>query len=80
MAAIMGLGNNAVAFVPGPAGTAPAAGRANPATSSGQSPTTHVPAVIDGTPVRVVVLAGAAAAGLWALHLSGFRFNVAVSG
>jgi hypothetical protein len=34
---------------------------------------------IDGTPVRVVVLAFAAAAGLWALRLAGFRFNVGVS-
>jgi len=35
--------------------------------------------VIDGTPVRVVVLALAAAAGLTALKLAGFRFNVGVS-
>lgn len=34
---------------------------------------------IDGTPVRVVVLALAAAAGLTALKLAGFRFNVGVS-
>lgn len=36
-------------------------------------------AVIDGTPVRVVVLCLAAAAGLTALRLGGFRFNVGVS-
>jgi hypothetical protein len=36
-------------------------------------------AVIDGTPVRVVVLAFAAAAGLWALKIAGFRFNIGVS-
>lgn len=36
--------------------------------------------VIDGTPVRVVVLALAAAAGLWALKVAGLRFNVGVSG
>jgi hypothetical protein len=35
--------------------------------------------VIDGTPLRVVVLAFAAAAGLTALRLGGFRFNVGVS-
>lgn len=34
---------------------------------------------INGTPVRIVVLAFAAAAGLTALKLSGFRFNVGVS-
>lgn len=35
--------------------------------------------VIDGTPVRVVVLALAAAAGLTALKFAGFKFNVGVS-
>lgn len=35
--------------------------------------------VIDGTPVRIVVLALAAATGLTVLKLSGFRFNVGVS-
>lgn len=35
--------------------------------------------VIDGTPVRVVVLALSAAAGLTALRMAGFKFNVAVS-
>jgi hypothetical protein len=35
--------------------------------------------VIDGTPIRVVVLAVAAAAGLTALKWAGFRFNVGVS-
>jgi hypothetical protein len=35
--------------------------------------------VIDGTPLRVVVLAFAAAAGLTALRFGGFRFNVGVS-
>lgn len=34
--------------------------------------------VIDGTPVRVVMLALAAAAGLAALKWAGFRFNVGV--
>jgi len=35
--------------------------------------------VVDGTPVRVAVLALSAAAGLTALKWAGFRFNVAVS-
>lgn len=35
--------------------------------------------VIDGTPVRVVALAFAAAGGLFALKLAGIRFNVGVS-
>jgi hypothetical protein len=35
--------------------------------------------VIDGTPVRVVVLALAAAAALTALRFGGVRFNVGVS-
>lgn len=35
--------------------------------------------VIDGTPVRVVVLALAAAGGLFALKAAGLRFNVGVS-
>ena len=35
--------------------------------------------VIDGTPLRVVVVALAAAAGLTALKMGGFRFNVGVS-
>jgi hypothetical protein len=36
--------------------------------------------VIDGTPVRVVVLALSAALGLTAMRMAGFRFNVGVSG
>jgi len=35
--------------------------------------------VIDGTPVRVAMLALAAAAGIAALKWAGFRFNVGVS-
>jgi hypothetical protein len=35
--------------------------------------------VVDGTPVRVVVLALAAAAALTALRFGGIRFNVGVS-
>jgi hypothetical protein len=35
--------------------------------------------VVDGTPVRVVTLALAAAAALTALRWAGFRFNVGVS-
>lgn len=36
-------------------------------------------AVVDGTPVRVVVLSLAAAVGLIVLRSAGFRFNVGVS-
>lgn len=39
----------------------------------------NVVLTVDGTPVRVVVLALAAAAGLTALKWAGFRFNVGVS-
>lgn len=35
--------------------------------------------VIDGTPVRIVILALAAAAGLTALKWAGIRFNVGVT-
>jgi len=35
--------------------------------------------VIDGTPIRVVVLAIAAAAGLTALRMAGIKFNVGVT-
>lgn len=35
--------------------------------------------VVDGTPLRVVVICLAAAAGLTALRWGGFRFNVGVS-
>lgn len=35
--------------------------------------------VIDGTPIRVVVLAGAAALALVSLRWAGFKFNVGVS-
>jgi hypothetical protein len=37
-------------------------------------------AVVDGTPVRVVAISLAAALGLIALRMGGFRFNVGVSG
>jgi hypothetical protein len=35
--------------------------------------------IVDGTPIRVVVLALAAAAGLTALKMAGIRFNIGVS-
>lgn len=35
--------------------------------------------VVDGTPMRVVMLAGVAAASLWLLRKAGFKFNVGVS-
>jgi hypothetical protein len=62
-----------VAWVPGPAGGT--AGQ--PAGTPG--PTTATPTIIDGTPVRVVILALSAAAGLVALHAAGFRFSLGVS-
>lgn len=34
---------------------------------------------VDGTPIRVVILAFAAAAGLTALKMAGFKFNVGAS-
>lgn len=34
---------------------------------------------VNGTPVRIVTIAFAAAAGLWAIKLAGFKFNVGVS-
>jgi hypothetical protein len=61
----------------------------NPATADGSvsvgGPTTTATSsgtgtnIIDGTPVRVGVLAFAAAAGLWAFKMAGLRFNVGVS-
>lgn len=62
--------NSGVQFIPGPAGNGG---------SQMQPSTAGVAAVIDGTPVRVVVLALSAAAGLAALHAAGFRFNIGVS-
>jgi hypothetical protein len=58
-----------------------------PPVSSGQQPSAAPDldrnyggiVVIDGTPVRVVMLAIAAAASLTALRWAGFRFNVGVS-
>jgi hypothetical protein len=52
-----------------------------PPTNGTQAPVPNQPnvGVIDGTPIRVVVLCAAAAAGLTALKWAGFRFNVGVS-
>ena len=55
--------------------TAPSA---NPAAVPGSDPSLNT-VVIDGTPVRIVVLCVAAAAGLTALRIAGFKFNVGVS-
>jgi alpha/beta superfamily hydrolase len=54
----------------------PAAVAAPPNPQNGGAMSTNI---IDGTPVRVVVICLAAAAGLTALRLGGFRFNVGVS-
>lgn len=55
--------------------TAPSA---NPMAVPGSDPSLNT-VVIDGTPIRVVILCVAAAAGLTALRLGGVRFNVGVS-
>lgn len=71
MAFLQGVG-------PAPAyvmGTVPQPGAYATQTVNGGSPTTELPAVIDGTPVRVVVIALSAAAGLLALQWAGFRFT-----
>lgn len=70
MAALMGHTRSTV-FIPGPAG--------QDTSSNRMTPTTTFPSVIDGTPVRVVVLALSAAVGLVALHAAGFRFSLGVS-
>lgn len=51
---------------------------ANPVAVPGSDPSLNT-VVIDGTPIRVVILCVAAAAGLTALRLGGIRFNVGVS-
>lgn len=51
-------------------------GGANPSATMDAGTGTHV---IDGTPVRVVAIALAAAAGLAAFKLAGWRFNIGVS-
>ncbi|HVI79878.1 MAG TPA: hypothetical protein VM715_17280 [Candidatus Acidoferrum sp.] len=54
--------------------------RTRPTQANPASATTGATMVtVDGTPVRVVMLAFAAAAGLWALKLAGFKFNVGAS-
>lgn len=68
-----------VAFVPtavnAPTGGVPIGGpTASPPTMQGRA------IIVDGTPVRVVVYALAAAASLVALRMAGFKFNVGVSG
>lgn len=74
MAHLMGLaGANGVQFVRSTGGSAgsPSGGEATMPDASG--------VVIDGTPVRIVILALAAAAGLTALKWAGIRFNVGVT-
>lgn len=69
-------GLNSAAFVAAPSAPRPSGGTEAAAAAA---PSTTLPSVIDGTPVRVVVLSLSAAMGLWALHMAGFRFNVGVS-
>lgn len=60
-------------FIPNTTSAAPAAAVSGPPQMTANA------VVIDGTPVRVVVLAIAAAVGLTALRIGGIRFNVGVS-
>jgi hypothetical protein len=73
---LAGVGSSQVQFVPGSASGNPANGSIH---APAVAPSTTLPDVIDGTPVRVVVLALSAAAGIMALHMAGFRFNLGVS-
>jgi len=58
----------------------PVQANGGPAGSPASVPSSGNPAaVIDGTPIRVVVIAGAAALGIVMLKMAGFRFNVGVS-
>lgn len=76
MAHINGLaGANGVQYLRG--STTPQGG--SPGAPVGPSPLDPAMRIVDGTPIRVVVLALSAAAGLTALRWAGFKFNVAVS-
>jgi hypothetical protein len=74
VAYLNGHPNQRVVGVPMAVG-APTVGIGGPATA-GSAPAMTI---IDGTPVRVVVMALSAAAGLFALRMAGFKFNVGVS-
>lgn len=76
MAGVNGLSRR-MSFVTAPGGATNIA--AHEPVSAAGTPATGVPAVIDGTPVRVAMLALGGAAGLILLRLGGFKFNVAVS-
>lgn len=56
-----------------------AMGTTTPNANTGVPSVDGMPAIVDGTPVRVVVLALSAAAGLTALKVAGFKFNIGVS-
>lgn len=72
-------GHSAVAYgVGGPTGGM-AAAPAAAAQPGRQMDAARGIGAINGVPVRIVVLAFAAAAGLTALRMAGFRFNVGVS-
>lgn len=62
------------AVIPGAPGGIPIGGP-----TRGPMPANAQAIVVDGTPIRVVIYALSAAAGLWALRLAGFKFNVGVS-
>jgi len=75
MPLLNGHPTNRVAYVPA-AATAAGIPIGGPTTSPAPGATS---VVIDGTPVRVVTYALAAAAGLFALRMAGFKFNVGVA-
>ena len=75
MAALQGLTGRVAYVQPPPVSNVGANTPNNPPAT----PAAGFPEVIDGTPVRVVVIALAAATGLLALRTAGFRFNVGVS-
>lgn len=62
-------------------GPAQYAGAPAPPTDTGAAPGSAdlIPGVIDGTPIRLAFMALAAAGGLYAFKLAGFRFTVTAS-
>ena len=60
-------------------GSAPVASGSQPSSAPDLDRSYGGMVVVDGTPVRVVMIALGAAAALTALRWSGFRFNVGVS-
>lgn len=74
MASLVGYSNN-VQYISPTNNQGTVAGAAAPISNGAQA----VATAIDGTPVRVAMIALSAAAGLVALHWAGFRFSLGVS-